>query len=208
MTGPFQPDDPPAGSGAGWSPPPPPGGYPPPPGPGYGPPPGPGYGPPPGPGYGPPPGPGGYEPPPGYGPPAYVPPGTYVDPWSGVLLPQGVELATHGRRIGAWFLSIALWIVTLVIGYIIWGLLVWPRGQTPALQVLGMRCWRPDDVRVPGFWWMALREIGGHFIEGISGIFALASLVLFFVTKERKALHDWIAGTVVVYDPNKVLEPR
>jgi uncharacterized RDD family membrane protein YckC len=205
MSGPFQPDDQAPGLGSSWSPPPPPGGYPPPSG-GYGPPPGPGYGPPPGPGYGPPPGPG-YGAPPGYGPPVYVPPGTYLDPVSGVLLPQGVELASHGRRIGAWFLSIALWIVTLVIGYVIWGLLVWPRGQTPALQVLGMRCWRPDDVRVPGFWWMALREIVGRFAEWIlNWISALASLVLFLVTRERKALHDFIAGTVVVYDPYKVLE--
>ena len=40
----------------------------------------------------------------------------YFDPASGVLLPEGVVLASVGRRIGAWFLAIPLVIVTLFIG--------------------------------------------------------------------------------------------
>lgn len=141
-----------------------------------------------------------------YGVPA-APPGMYYDIQSGLTLPQGVQLASHGRRIGAYFLAIPLCIVTLVIGYIIWGLIVWSRGQTPALQVLGMRCWRPETRRVPGFWWMALREIVGRFLDGILGIFTeLTSFILFLATRERKALHDYVAGTVVLRDPNKVLD--
>src|ERR1700733_13164235 len=78
-----------------------------------------------------------------------VPPGMYFDPLSGLMLPNGVQLASIGRRIGAWFLAIPLAIVTLGIGYVIWGLIVWGRGQTPALQVLGMGCWRPQHNRRP-----------------------------------------------------------
>jgi uncharacterized RDD family membrane protein YckC len=142
----------------------------------------------------------------GYGV-AAAPPGMYYDTESGLTLPQGVQLASHGRRIGAFFLAIPLSIVTLVIGYVIWGLIVWSRGQTPALQVLGMRCWRPEDRRVPGFWWMALREIVGRIADSILGIFTeLTSFVLFLATRERKAIHDYVAGTVVLHDPNKVLE--
>jgi uncharacterized RDD family membrane protein YckC len=142
----------------------------------------------------------------GYGVPA-PPPGMYYDAESGLTLPQGVQLAGHGRRIGAYFLAIPLAIVTLVIGYIIWGLIVWSRGQTPALQVLGMRCWRPETRRVPGFWWMALREIVGRIIDGILSIITeLTSFILFLTTKERKALHDYVAGTVVLHDPDKVLD--
>lgn len=141
-----------------------------------------------------------------YGVPA-PPPGMYYDTESGLTLPQGVELASHGRRIGAYFLAIPLAIVTLGIGYVIWGLIVWARGQTPALQVLGMRCWRPETGQVPGFWWMALREIIGGIVTGILGIITeLTSFILFLATRERKALHDYIAGTVVLRDPNKVLE--
>jgi uncharacterized RDD family membrane protein YckC len=142
----------------------------------------------------------------GYGVPA-PPPGMYYDNESGLTLPQGVQLASHGRRIGAYFLAIPLAIVTLVIGYIIWGLIIWSRGQTPALQVLGMRCWLPETRRVPGFWRMALREIIGRIVDSILGIFTeLTSFILFLATRERKALHDYVAGTVVLYDPNKVLD--
>jgi uncharacterized RDD family membrane protein YckC len=143
-----------------------------------------------------------------YGAPT-PPPGTYFDPQSQVLLPQGVQLASPGRRIGAWFLSIPLALVTLGIGYVIWGLIVWPRGQTPALQVLGMRCWRPDDAKVPGFWWMALREIPGRIVDGIlSCITGIVSFVLFLSRGDHRSLHDLVAGTVVVYDPQKILEHR
>jgi uncharacterized RDD family membrane protein YckC len=144
----------------------------------------------------------------GYGV-APPPPGMYYDTQSGLTLPQGVQLAGQGRRIGAYFLAIPLAIVTLVIGYVIWGLIAWSRGQTPALQVLGMRCWRPETGRVPGFWRMALREIIGRILDGILGIVTgLTSFILFLATRERKALHDYVAGTVVLYDPDKVLEAR
>ena len=187
--------------GQAYDPPPPP-----PPCQGYNaPPPGPGYGQAPPPGFtAAPPVPAGY----GYGqyPAAAVPQGMYFDQISGLVLPEGTELASVGCRIGAWFLAIPLAIVTLGIGYIIWGLIVWGNGQTPALQVLGMRCWRPETNRVAGFWWMALREIAGRLIEGIlSFISLITSFVLMVAGRERKALHDWIAGTVVLHDPNKVL---
>lgn len=134
------------------------------------------------------------------------PPGMYLDPVSGVLMPNGTQLASAGRRIGAFFLAIPLSIVTLGIGYLIWGLIVWGRGQTPTFQVLGMRCWRPETNRVAGWGWMALREIVGRFVEGIlSLITEIVSFILFLSTKERRSLHDMIAGTVVLHDPNKVL---
>jgi len=137
---------------------------------------------------------------------AVVATGMYVDPVSGLTLPQGVELASIGRRIGAYFLAIPLLIVTLVIGYLIWGLIVWGNGQTPALQVLGMRCWRPEEGRVAGWWWMALREVVGSLAEGILAVFTqLTSFILMLARNDRKSLHDLIAGTVVVYDPNKTL---
>lgn len=135
-----------------------------------------------------------------------VPPGMYLDQQSGLVLPQGTELATPGRRIGAFFLGILLAIVTLGIGYIIWGLIVWANGQTPALQVLGMRCYRPETNRVAGFWWMALREVVGRIADAIlSLITELVSFIMMLSTRERRTLHDLVAGTVVLHDPNKVL---
>lgn len=147
-------------------------------------------------------------PPPGtYGQPggAVVATGMYYDQASGLTLPQGTELASVGRRIGAYFLAIPLAIVTLGIGYIIWGAIIWAGGQTPALQVLGMRCFRPETGRVAGWWYMALREIIGRFVEGILSIITLLlSFILMCTRPDRRCLHDIIAGTVVVYDPEKI----
>ena len=175
------------------------------------PPPGQQYGsPPPGQQFAPPPGQpplGGYPAAPAYSqPPQRDPQGRIFDPASGLYLPPGVELASHGRRIGAYFLAIPLAIITLGIGYIIWGLIVWARGQTPALQVLGMRCYRVDNGEVPGWWRMVLREVVGGIATGILSIITeLTSFILFLTTQKRQALHDFIATTTVVYDPNKVL---
>ncbi len=141
--------------------------------------------------------------------PDFVPPpvpGMKFDPATGLTLPEGVVLAPSGRRIGAFFLAIPLSIVTLGIGYLIWGAVVWGRGQTPALQVLGMRCWRPETGRVAGWGWMAMREILGRLADGIlSVITLLVSLILMLSSKDRRCLHDLVAGTVVLYDPDGVL---
>ncbi len=145
----------------------------------------------------------------GYGqgqyPAVAVPQGMYYDQLSGLTLPEGTELASVGRRIGAYFLSIPLWIVTLGIGYIIWGLIAWGNGQTPALQVLGMRAWRPQENRVAGWWNMALREVIGRICDNILGITAIVSFVLFLTGQRRQSIHDYVGGTVVLYDQNKVL---
>lgn len=134
-------------------------------------------------------------------------PGMYFDQQASLELPNGTELASSGRRIGAYFLAIPLWIVTLGLGYIVWGLILWGRGQTPALKMLGMQVWRPDEQRPATFWYMALREIVGRIGDGIlSFITGLLSFILMLATPQRKTIHDYIAGTVVLYDPNKVLQ--
>ncbi|HWF15977.1 MAG TPA: RDD family protein [Acidimicrobiales bacterium] len=130
----------------------------------------------------------------------------YFDPVSGLNLPDGTALAPIGRRIGSWFLAIPLALVTLGIGYVIWGLIIWPRGQTPTQQVLGMRTWQPETGRHAGFWRMALREIVGGIVTGILSIITeLLSFVLMVTGRERKCLADHIASTVVLRDPSNLL---
>lgn len=148
---------------------------------------------------------------------SYVPPmpppmsptvgtGFYVDQASGLTLPDGVVLASHGRRVGAYFLAIPLSIITLGIGYVIWGLVVWGKGTSPALQVLGMKVYRPEQRQVATFGTMALRNIIGGFVEGVLSIITLLVSFIFFLSRpDRKTLHDLVASTVVLHDPNKVL---
>jgi uncharacterized RDD family membrane protein YckC len=154
-----------------------------------------------------------YPPSGGYGgapmaPQGGLPGGYYQDLGSGLMLPNGTELASVGRRIGAYFLAIPLSIGTLFIGYLIWGLIVWGRGQTPAQQVLGMRCYRPESGKVATWGTMALREIIGYIVDGIIGIITQAvSFILFLARDDHRSLHDLVGGTVVLHDPNKVLAP-
>ena len=142
-------------------------------------------------------------PPTGYGAPTYAPAGA-----NGLALPPGVELAGIGRRIGAWFLSFLLVTVTLGIGYVIWGLVLWGQGQTPTQKVLGMRCFKLDTGRPATWGTMALREIIGCFVQGLVGLITeLISFIMMLTRSDRRCMTDLIAGTVVVYDPNKVLAP-
>lgn len=145
----------------------------------------------------------------GYGTGAMMaaPQGMYFDPKSELLLPEGVQLASVGRRIGAYFLAIVLAVVTLGIGYVIWGLIAWSKGRSPALQVLGMRCWKPAENQVASWGVMALRDIVGTIAQGILSLLTLlVSFILFLTGKQHKSLPDLVASTVVVYDPNKVLD--
>jgi hypothetical protein len=146
----------------------------------------------------------------GYGgqqPMTAVPQGMYYEQNTGLLLPQGVQLAPVGRRIGAFFLSILLCIVTLGIGYVIWGIVAWGSGTSPALQVLGMRCWKPAEGRVASWGTMALRDIVGGIAQGIlSFVTGIISFVLFLTSTKHQSLPDLVGSTVVVHDPNKVLD--
>jgi uncharacterized RDD family membrane protein YckC len=163
--------------------------------------------------------PGGYPPPPGQQgpPPGYpsapqggypsAPPagyGGYGTP--GLNLPPGVELASVGRRIGAYFLAIPLLVVTLVIGYLIWGLISWGKGTSPALKVLKMKVVDVNTGQVVGFGTMALRDILGRIVDGIlSFITGLISFIMFVSGDKHQSLHDKVSSTTVVYDPNNVL---
>jgi len=140
---------------------------------------------------------------------APVPDGMYFDQLSGLVLPNGTQLASVGRRIGSYFLAGLLIIITLGIGYLIWGAISWSKGQTPTQQVLGMQTWRPQ-TRTNATWGeQFLREISRllYAIPFIGWIVAIVSFFMFISGKDHRAIHDQIGGTIVLHDPNKVLQP-
>lgn len=130
-----------------------------------------------------------------------VPPGMYFDPSSGVVLPEGVQLASRGRLTAAVCLAIPLFAVTLGVGYIIWAVVTWGHGRTPVQQLLRLRCWRPEAGRIASREDMAVRQVLGLAFAGqlLIGVW----LVLF--TRAHMSLGDYLAGTVVVHDPDRVL---
>jgi uncharacterized RDD family membrane protein YckC len=150
------------------------------------------------------------QPPPGYqqgypsAPPPGYPPAGYPQQ-AGVQLPPGVVVASTGRRIGAYFLAIPLLVVTLVIGYLVWGLILWNKNSTtPALKVLGMKCWDVQTNQPASFGQMVMRDLVGRIVEGLCIIIGIVSFVM-FLGADRRTIHDKIGRTIVVHDPNKVL---
>ncbi|MDT4936333.1 MAG: hypothetical protein QOG80_4, partial [Pseudonocardiales bacterium] len=154
--------------------------------------------------------------PPGYqqapsGYPAAPPPGlmdlaTHV----GALppLPPGTSLATPGKRIGTYLLEIVLAVVTLLIGYLIWMLIAWGRGQTPGKQVMGLRIYHLGNQRAASWGQMFVRQFIGGIVNGIFYIGFIVSVVFLFTDPLRRTVPDRIAGTIELNDPDKVLAPR
>lgn len=120
-------------------------------------------------------------------------------------------LASKGRRFGAYLLEIPLVFVTLGIGYLVWMLIVWARGQTPAKQVLRMRVVRLEERRAAHWGWMAMRNfvlgvLIGFPLElifsGLSILWLLANAIALLVSSRNQALWDMMLKTVVVHDPD------
>ncbi|GAB3490769.1 RDD family protein [Flexivirga lutea] len=135
---------------------------------------------------------------------AMGPGGTHLDPSTGLVIPDGTQVASVGRRIGAFFLGFLLTIVTLGIGYVIWGLIEWGNGRTPVQRVLGMRCYKNNEFRTFGWGDMFLREFV-YWACGIVFLVQIANFIVFVANGKRQALHDMASNCIVVHDPDRVL---
>ena len=116
----------------------------------------------------------------------------------------GILIAFHSLRVEAAILGLPR-MATLGIGWVIWGLVAWNKGSSPAFQVLGLRAYHIDSGRPAGFWRMALRDIVGYAVSGFFGITWLVSFVMFCASGKRQTIADLCATTVVVHDPNHAL---
>jgi uncharacterized RDD family membrane protein YckC len=114
----------------------------------------------------------------------------------------GLPLSTAGKRFGAYLLEGLLLLVTLGIGWLVWSMIVWSKGQTPAKAVMGMRCVRKETGRAATWGTMCLREFVGKGIIGsiTMGITTIVSLFM-VLGSTHEAIWDRVAGVVVVDDP-------
>ena len=140
-------------------------------------------------------------------------------PDSGSLPPDPLSmLSSRRRRLGARLLELPLAIVTLGIGYLIWSLIVFARGQTPAKQLLKMRVVRLEERRTAHWGWMALRELVlvgviGTLLDfiffGLNLVWILVNGIVLFTNSRKQTLWDMMLKTVVVHDPNYLFDlPR
>ncbi len=123
---------------------------------------------------------------------------------SALASPTGEPLSTVGKRLGQYLLDVVLVVVTFGIGYLIWSLIIWSKGQTPAMQCLKMRCVRQDTGATATWGTMFLREVVARgLIFGLIGVvtFGIGSFILLFMLcwdSKRQELWDKIASTLVV----------
>lgn len=142
---------------------------------------------------------------PGWGPPGPAP---AYNPYG--ARGHGLPECTAGKRFAAYLLDAVLVMVTLVIGWLIWSLIVWGQGQTPAKQLLHMRCIDTHTGRAAGWGAMALRELVGKALLGnvTCGISTIVGGVMILDdSPPRQSLWDKLANTVVVEDPHDRLAP-
>lgn len=142
------------------------------------------------------------------GPPVQQPPSSALAPsGSAALAPSAYRprLATPTARLLALLLEVVLAIVTLGIGWIVWSLVVWGRGTTPAKSLLRQRIVERRTGRTATWSRMAVRQllVGGLLSIVLSAAtFYVYYLVdaLFVLAPERRRLTDRLAGTLVLQD--------
>jgi uncharacterized RDD family membrane protein YckC len=136
-------------------------------------------------------------------------------------LPSGVELSSPWRRLAGALLEGVLIVVTVLVGWIVWSIIVWGRGQTPAKQLLdmtvmvegeqrragrGRMLWRELPAKwivlaVPGAIALAVGPRGSHRYALVDTALTLVVLSWLLWDSDNQELWDKLASTLVVSDP-------
>ncbi|HEX4822057.1 MAG TPA: RDD family protein [Acidimicrobiales bacterium] len=112
-------------------------------------------------------------------------------------------LSTKGKRFGAMLLEGVLVIVTLVIGWLVWSIILWKKGQTPAKSILKMRVINLDQNRAANVGEMAMREIVGKWLLSVVPFwYVINGVVLLADNDKYQCLWDKIVKTTVIDDPD------
>jgi uncharacterized RDD family membrane protein YckC len=117
------------------------------------------------------------------------------------------QLSSKGKRFGAALLEALLVIVTLFIGWVIWWVILWKKGQSPAKSLLKMRVIKADTGRCATTGDMAMRELVGKLLLSFIPLYGLIDDLFVLIDDRSQALHDKIAGTLVIDDPDDRFAP-
>lgn len=121
-------------------------------------------------------------------------------------VPVGVHLSSPGRRLGAHLLEFVLAVITLGLGYLLWMLIVFNRGQTPGKQMLGMRTVKLRTGRRASWGTMFLREFVAKGVIYFASFITFGLVNLWLVwDRNNQELWDKVVGTIVVNDPKRQL---
>ncbi len=135
--------------------------------------------------------------------------GAMVCPHCGQVMGMavGVHVSSRARRLGGFLLGAALFVVTLGVGYVVWSLIVWRDGTTPAKKLLHMTVVSTETGQPATWECLVIREgvakfllcgmVIGSLLPGIG--FALCALPIF--GGARQTVWDKMTTTLVVDDP-------
>jgi uncharacterized RDD family membrane protein YckC len=107
---------------------------------------------------------------------------------------DGAKLLNEGLSSAGWLIAVLVGLTNIV-------LLPMFSGQTLGKIMTGLRIVRIDG-RTPTIGAIAFRQTGGYLLTLASG--GIGFFVSFFSSKGR-ALHDYLAGTVVIYADRRVV---
>lgn len=133
--------------------------------------------------------------------------------------PDQFRTATQGRRLAGYVADWVIALLTFGVGWLIWFLLVAPRGQSPGKQLLGMYVIRADGTRAGGVYtWV--RELivktivfGGAFAilgaltGGIGQLLWVVPALWCVWDAQRQCLWDKVASTYVGHAPDGYRPP-
>lgn len=116
------------------------------------------------------------------------------------------RFASFQHRLGAYALDAVLAVLTLGIGWLIWSLVIWGEGQTPAKKILKIRVRHFETGSVVTWGHMAVREflvpvtvsIATNLTFGIAFLAWIIIEIVFYFTKNNRTLRDHWVKTVVI----------
>lgn len=119
---------------------------------------------------------------------------------------MNLRYASFQHRLGAIVLDATLIVVTLGIGWVIWSLIVWGEGQTPAKKILKLRTINFTNGRPATWGHMGIREalipISVSIASGVTGGIAYVAWIVveivFYFTKNQRTLRDYWVKTAVI----------
>jgi uncharacterized RDD family membrane protein YckC len=106
--------------------------------------------------------------------------------------------------LGSALLDGLLFVVTAVIGWLVWAFFVSKNGQSPAKSILGLRVVKQATGRAATRGQMFVRWLFKRLLALIAIAWVIAALWMLW-DKNRQALWDKLAETIVVDDPTGVV---
>lgn len=147
--------------------------------------------------------------PPQYAPPSFTPAyrpaqqmAVHAAPGGIATSPAGHPISSGGKRFGGLMMDTLLSVLLMItfIGYFIWSMIAWTRGQTPGKAVLGMVVVDVHTGQRVGWGRMFLRQFVGIGLLSMMtlGITYVVSCFMIATDVRKQGIWDKIAGTLVV----------